>query len=74
MSDRSISEPIVFVSHFRVKEDRSDNMPDLSNQIATAMEAGKPRTLGFLFYLNEDRSQMSIALAGLAWIVLTLLG
>jgi hypothetical protein len=60
MSDRSISEPIVFVSHFRVKEGRSDNVLDLSNQIAKAMEAGRPRTLGFLFYMNENRSQMSI--------------
>ena len=55
-----MSEPIVFISHFRVKEDRSDHMPDLSNQIANAMEAGRPRTLGFLFFVNQDRSHMSI--------------
>jgi hypothetical protein len=55
-----MSEPIVFVSHFRVKEGRSDDMSRLSNQIARAMEAGRPRTLGFLFYVEQNGTRMSI--------------
>jgi hypothetical protein len=55
-----MSEPIVFVSHFKVKEGRSDNMRDLSNQIARAMEAGRPCTVGFLFYVEQAGTRMSI--------------
>ena len=52
--------PIVFVSHFRVKEGRSDDMRRLFNQVAKAMEAGRPRTVGFLFYIAEGGTRMSI--------------
>jgi hypothetical protein len=54
------SEPIVFVSHFRVKEGRSGEMRHLSDQIARAMEEGRPRTLSFLFYVDESGTRMSI--------------
>jgi hypothetical protein len=55
-----MSEPIVFVSHFRVKEGKADDMRRLSNQIARAMETGRPRTLGFLSYIDESGRRMSI--------------
>lgn len=60
MSDRSISEPIVFVSHFRVKEGGSEEVRRLSDQVAKAIDAGRPRTVGFLFYLDESGSRISI--------------
>jgi hypothetical protein len=53
-------EPIVFVSHFRVKEGKSDDLRHMSDEVAEAMKAGRPRTLAFLFYVNESGTRMSI--------------
>jgi hypothetical protein len=55
-----MSEPIVFVSHLRVKAGKFDDMQDLSSQIATAMEAGRPQTIGFLFYVDEGGTRVTI--------------
>lgn len=53
-------EPIVFVSHFRVKEGRVDDLRRLSSDVAKAMQSGKPRTLAFLPYLNDVGTHMTI--------------
>jgi hypothetical protein len=55
-----MSEPIVFVSHLRVKEGKFDDMRGLSTQVTRAMEAGRPRTLGFLLYVEQGGTRMSI--------------
>lgn len=55
-----MSQPIVFISHFRIKEGKGDAWKDLSRQAAAALEAGKPRTVGFLQYLDERGTGLSI--------------
>lgn len=55
-----MSEPIVFVSHFRVKEGKLEGMKQLFPQAAKRLEADKPRTLLFLSYLNQNGTRVSI--------------
>jgi quinol monooxygenase YgiN len=55
-----VSEPIVFVSHFRVKAGKVDAYKQLQHEIAQQLQADKPRTLAFLPYLTEDDSQLTI--------------
>jgi len=53
-------EPIVFISHFRVKKDKLDGLRHLSREATELLEADKPRTLAFLAYLNEHGSRVTI--------------
>jgi quinol monooxygenase YgiN len=55
-----MSEPIVFISHFRVKEGRLDALRQLFEHGAPKLKAEKPRTLVFLAYLNEDDGHLTI--------------
>jgi quinol monooxygenase YgiN len=55
-----MSEPIIFISHFRVKEDKLDGLKQFSQEAAKHLQAEKPRTLVFLPYLNENSTQMTI--------------
>jgi len=48
-----MSEPIAFVSHFRVKQGKRDDVTRLFQDVSKRLEADKPRTLVFLAYLNE---------------------
>jgi hypothetical protein len=50
----SMSEPIVFISHFRVKEGKLDGFKQFAGEVIAAMEAGKPRTVGYLVYQNDE--------------------
>jgi quinol monooxygenase YgiN len=52
--------PIVFISHFKVREGKLEGFEDLSRAIQTALEEEKPRTVAYLFYLNDDRSELTI--------------
>jgi hypothetical protein len=52
-------EPIVFISHFRVKEGKLDDLERLTGVVARNLEAEKPRTLVFLSYLNDDGTRVS---------------
>jgi quinol monooxygenase YgiN len=53
-------EPIVFISHFKVREGKLEGFEDLSRAAQSALEEEKPRTAAYLFYLNEDRSELTI--------------
>jgi hypothetical protein len=49
-----MSEPIVFISHFRVKEGKLDGYRRLQRDATRALEAEKPRTVAFLSYLDDS--------------------
>jgi len=54
-----MSEPIVFVSHFQIKEGKLDALKQLSREATRRLEAEKPRTLVFLSYLNDSGTHVS---------------
>jgi quinol monooxygenase YgiN len=54
-----MSEPIVFISHFRIKEGRFDALKQLTLDTADGLQSEKPRTILFLSYVDEDRSTIS---------------
>ena len=54
-----MSEPIAFISHFRVREGAAEPLRRLSAQIVAELEAQKPQTLVFLSYLDDERGQVS---------------
>ena len=54
-----MSEPVVFISHFRVKEGALEAFEQLNRQIAESLEADKPRTLVFLSYLDSEQARVS---------------
>jgi quinol monooxygenase YgiN len=56
-----MSGPVVFVSHFAVKEGRLMDLRDLAAQIATQLEADKPGTVAYLMYLDEEGSRFTVA-------------
>lgn len=55
-----MAEPIVFISHSRVKEGRLDGLREYMRPGTAALEAAKPRTLVFAAYLDEDQRELTI--------------
>jgi len=49
-----MSQPIVFISHSRVKESKLDGLVQLLREAEKRLEAEKPRTLASLAYLTND--------------------
>ena len=49
-----MSEPIVFVSHFRIKEGKLDAFRQHTKETSLLLEADKPRTSAFLPYASDD--------------------
>lgn len=49
-----MSEPIVFISHWKVKEGKLDGVTQLFGEVSQQLEAEKPGTVVFLAYLSED--------------------
>ena len=56
-----MSGPVVFVSHFAVKEGRLDELRALADEIRRQLEADKPDTVAYLMYLDEDGSRFTVA-------------
>jgi len=54
-----MSEPIVFISHFSVKEGKLDAYRQLQREVTMLLQAEKPRTLVFLTYVSENGTEMS---------------
>lgn len=52
-------EPIMFISHFRIKDGAQADFERLSHEVTGDLESSKPRTLAFLIYLDEGRSRVS---------------
>ena len=55
-----MSEPIVFISTHRIKESKVDDFKQLSREITPLIEAGKPQTVLFQAYLNEEGNEVTI--------------
>jgi quinol monooxygenase YgiN len=55
-----VSEPIVFISHFKVKEGKLDSLKQLHQRVVEQIKADKPGTLVFLHYLNEEGTEYSV--------------
>ena len=55
-----MSEPIVFISHFKVKEGKLDGLKQHSRKMMELIKAEKPGTVVFLQYLNEEGTELSI--------------
>jgi len=54
-----MSEPIAFVSRFRVKPGSEAKLRELARLTTSQIEMEKPGTLLFLVYLDADRSMVS---------------
>ena len=54
------SEPIVFISHQRVKEGKLEGYKQYYRQVAEQAKANKPGTVAHLAYHNEEGSELSI--------------
>jgi quinol monooxygenase YgiN len=55
-----MSEPIVFISHFKVKEGELNNLMRHNQKVTEQIEANKPGTVAFLQYINEQGTELSI--------------
>jgi hypothetical protein len=51
--------PVVFVSHFTIKEDRLDPLKERSREVLEKLEAEKPRSTAQLAYLNDAGTKIS---------------
>jgi len=54
-----VSGPIVFISHHKIKEGKVEEFREAYRQASKTLEAEKPRTVGFLHYLDEDESEVT---------------
>jgi hypothetical protein len=54
-----MTEPIFFLSHFRIKEGGLDVLRRLTREVTPQLEAEKPRTVLFLSYLSSDGGEIS---------------
>jgi quinol monooxygenase YgiN len=54
-----MSEPVVFISHFGIKEGKLDDLRRQSAAVIEQLREEKPRTVVFLAYLDEQASEVS---------------
>ena len=54
-----MSEPVVFISHFRIKEGKLGTLRRTSPEVTSRLEAEKPRTSVFLGFLDADGTEVS---------------
>jgi hypothetical protein len=54
-----MSEPVVFISHFRVKEGKLDELKRLAADVERNLHEDKPRTVGWLVYLDESGTKVT---------------
>jgi hypothetical protein len=55
-----MSGPIVFISHFKVKEGKLEGLKQHAQMMMELIKTEKPGTLAFLQYLNEVETELSI--------------
>jgi len=53
-----MSDPIVFISHSRVKEGKLEEFRELSEEVFSVMEAEKPGTVLHYGYVNEAATEL----------------
>ena len=54
-----MSEPVAFVSHFRVKDGAPAALEQLSRDVTQELEAEKPRTLVYLAFTDRSRARVT---------------
>jgi hypothetical protein len=54
-----MSEPVVFISHFGIKEGKLDDLRRHSAEVLAQLREDKPRTVLFLVYLDEQGTEVS---------------
>jgi hypothetical protein len=54
-----MADPVMFISHFLIKEGMIDAVKELQSVATPQLEADKPRTLAFLAYLSEEATQIA---------------
>jgi hypothetical protein len=55
-----MTEPIVFISHFRVKEGMLDGFREAFQEMTAQLEADMPRTQLYVAYADENGTQATI--------------
>jgi quinol monooxygenase YgiN len=55
-----MSGPIVFISHFKVKEGKLDSFKQHAQMMVEYIQSNKPGTVAFLQYLNEEETELNI--------------
>jgi quinol monooxygenase YgiN len=55
-----MSEPIIFISHFKIKEGKLGELNRLNQMVSQQIQADKPGTLAFLQYTNAEGTELSI--------------
>jgi quinol monooxygenase YgiN len=55
-----MSEPIIFISHQRVKEGKLEGYKDYYRQVAEQARQHKPGTVAHIAYHNKEGSELSI--------------
>ena len=55
-----MQEPIVFISHFRIKDGSREAYEELAREVTPKLEVEKPSTLVSLTYENEPGDRLSI--------------
>jgi quinol monooxygenase YgiN len=55
-----MSEPIVFISHFKVKEGKLEGLKQYAQMRIERLQAEKPGTVAYLHYLNEEETEYSV--------------
>jgi hypothetical protein len=54
-----MSEPVVFISHFGIKEGKLDDLRRHSADVMERLRVEKPRTVVFLAYVDEQGTEVS---------------
>ena len=54
-----MSEPVVFISHFGIKEGTLDDLRRLSEEVIESLREAKPQTVLYLAYLDEEGTEVS---------------
>jgi hypothetical protein len=55
-----MSQPIVLISHNRIKEGRLEDLKEYLREGTKRLEAGRPQTVAFLEYVNDDGTELTI--------------
>lgn len=54
-----MSEPVVFVSHFKIKDGALPDLERLSAEVIEQLRDEKPRTVLYLAYLDEQNTEIA---------------
>jgi hypothetical protein len=54
-----MSEPVVFISHFKIKEGTLPDLKRLTEDVVARLREEKPRTVLYLAYLDDQGAEIS---------------